>query len=93
MPKLGDDELTTALSGLPGWEREGAAIAKEYKFDSFRDAIAFVNRIADIADAADHHPEMTNVYNRVQVKYWTHTEGGVTGKDVDAARQVEAAAK
>jgi 4a-hydroxytetrahydrobiopterin dehydratase len=93
MATLTDDEIRAALADLPGWELGEGEIVKELRFDTFRNAIAFINRIADQADATDHHPELTNVYTRVRVAYSTHSEGGVTTKDIDAAHAVEALTK
>jgi 4a-hydroxytetrahydrobiopterin dehydratase len=90
MPTLTDDEIRSALGELPGWALEGNAIVKEYKLPSFRAAITFVNRIADRAEAADHHPEISNVYDKVRVALSTHSAGGVTEKDLALARDVEA---
>ena len=90
MATLTDDEIRDALDDLPGWSLEGNAIVKEYKLPSFRAAIAFIDRIADRAEAADHHPELTNVYDKVRVALSTHSAGGVTDKDLDLARDVEA---
>ena len=90
MATLTDDEIRTALDDLPGWSLDGKAIVKEYKLPSFRAAIAFIDRIADRAEAADHHPELTNVYDKVRVALSTHSAGGVTDKDLALARDVEA---
>ncbi len=84
-----DDDIATALEGLPGWERSGDQIAKEYGFDGFPDAVAFVVRIAYEAEAANHHPDLDIRYNQVTVALSTHSEGGVTVKDVDLARTIE----
>ena len=92
MAKLTDDEVRDGLSGLPGWERQGDEIVKEYKFGGFGDAVAFVVRIGFRAEKADHHPDMDIRYNKVRVALSTHSEGGLTGKDLDLAAQVEAAA-
>jgi 4a-hydroxytetrahydrobiopterin dehydratase len=89
MTTLSDDDITAALAGLPGWERVGDAITREYRFSRFPDAVAFVVRIAYDAEAADHHPDLDIRYNRVRVTLSTHSEGGVTAKDVDLARVIE----
>jgi 4a-hydroxytetrahydrobiopterin dehydratase len=93
MAKLTDDEVRDGLTGLPGWGREGDEIVKEYKFGGFGDAVAFVVRIAFRAEKADHHPDLDIRYNKVRVVLSTHSEGGLTGKDLDLAAQVEAAAE
>ncbi len=87
---LSPDEVASALAALPGWRLERDALAKEFKFGSFRDALAFMVRVGFEAEAADHHPEWTNVYNRVAVRLNTHSAGGkVTSKDVALAKVIE----
>ncbi len=83
-------ELTTA-----GWElsEDGKAIAKTFRFRGFRDAIAWMMRVAFEAEHLNHHPEWSNVYNRVEVRLTTHDVGGLTGKDIDLAQRMERAAK
>jgi len=89
MPTLSDSEISAALAGLPGWEAADAAIAREFKFAGFPDAVAFVVRLAYDAEAADHHPDLDIRYNKVRVTLSTHSEGGVTAKDVDLARAIQ----
>jgi 4a-hydroxytetrahydrobiopterin dehydratase len=89
MPRLTDDEIRRRLETLPGWELAEGKVGKEYRFDDFRQAIAFVNRVADAADAADHHPDIHNTYDRVRLDLHTHSEGGVTDKDLALAETVE----
>jgi 4a-hydroxytetrahydrobiopterin dehydratase len=90
MSLLDHDTVHDALAELDGWELDGNAIRRELRFDGFRDAIAFINRVADLADAADHHPELTNVYANVTIVLTTHDAGGVTEKDLDLARAIDA---
>jgi 4a-hydroxytetrahydrobiopterin dehydratase len=89
MATLSDQEIATALESLPGWERAGDAIAKQYRFDRFPDAVAFVVRLSYAAEAADHHPDLDIRYNKVAVALSTHSEGGITDKDVALARTIE----
>lgn len=89
MSLLDHDTVTTALAELDGWELDGEAIRRELRFEGFREAIAFINRVADLADAADHHPELTNVYANVTIVLTTHDAGGVTAKDLDLARAID----
>ncbi len=95
MPKLSDEEIGEALgrSDLAGWRFDRGEIFKNYKFPTFLDAIAFINRIAERAEAANHHPDLENHYNRVRVALHTWTENGVTEKDVTLAREIEAVAE
>lgn len=89
MPALSDSEISAALAGLPGWEAGDAQISREYRFHGFPDAVAFVVRLSYAAEAADHHPDIDIRYNRVRVVLSTHSEGGVTAKDVDLARTID----
>lgn len=79
------DEIQSALAGLPGWTSEGDAITKTYEFADFAAAMGFMARAAPGIDELDHHPEWTNVYNRVDVRLSSHDAGGVTDRDVRLA--------
>jgi 4a-hydroxytetrahydrobiopterin dehydratase len=92
MATLSDDEVGAALEELDGWEREGDAISRQVKVDTFRDAIAFVVRLSYEAEAADHHPDIEINYNKVRLTLSTHSEGGITQKDVDLARAIDSLA-
>ena len=87
-------ERAKALHELHGWaEAKGRdAITKSYQFKSFSQAWGFMSRVALYAEKADHHPEWTNVYGRVDVTLSTHSAGGVTEKDVALARKMESLA-
>ncbi len=89
MATLSDQAITATLADLPGWALEGGQIAKQYRFDGFPAAVAFVVRISYEAEAADHHPDLDVRYNKVRVALSTHSKGGVTAKDVDLARTIE----
>lgn len=84
-PELPDD-LAAA-----GWEKsaDGRAIAKTFHFRGFRDAMAWMARAAFEAEHLNHHPEWSNVYNRVEVRLTSHDAGGLTGKDLDLAARME----
>jgi len=88
---LADDEVRSGLVGLPSWGLADGQIATDYGFDDFRQAVAFVVRVAFEAEAADHHPDIDVRYNRVRVALSTHTAGGVTAKDLDLAAVIERA--
>jgi 4a-hydroxytetrahydrobiopterin dehydratase len=81
-----------ALEDLAGWSFDAArnGIFKSFRFRDFGEAFAFMTRIALAAEKADHHPEWSNVWNRVDILLSTHSEGGVTTKDVALARTIEA---
>ena len=84
-------EIKTALAALPGWTWEKEALAKTFKFGSFREAMSFMTRVAFEAEAMDHHPDWTNIYNRVAIRLNTHDAGGkVTVKDTELARKIQA---
>lgn len=87
---LSPAEIAEAVRGLPGWAVEGDALAKAFKFGSFREAMSFMVRVGFEAEAMDHHPEWTNVYNRVAIRLNTHDAGGkVTVKDVTLAKKIQ----
>lgn len=84
-------KVDAALVGLPGWSREGDALVKTFAFASFKAALAFMVRAGFEAEALNHHPEWTNVYNRVDVRLSTHeAKGKITAKDVALASRMEA---
>ena len=89
MSRLSDDEIAAALAGSP-WQREGDTIVRELRFDGFAAAIAFVDRVAEAAEAADHHPDiLVHGYNRVRLTLSTHSAGGITRADLELARTVD----
>jgi 4a-hydroxytetrahydrobiopterin dehydratase len=87
---LSEDEIAAALAGLPAWRREGDTIVREVRFPSFRDAIAFVDRVADLAEAADHHPDIDIRWRRVALSLTTKASHGLTARDVGLATQIDA---
>jgi 4a-hydroxytetrahydrobiopterin dehydratase len=93
MALLTDDEVRAQLADLPGWEFANGAIRKEYVFKGFRAAIGFIDRLAEVAIAARHHPDLENHYNKVVVALTSHDAGGVTGADLALARSIEAVAE
>jgi 4a-hydroxytetrahydrobiopterin dehydratase len=90
MAPLADDEVRARLRDLPGWELRDGAIRKEFVFKGFRAAIAFIDRLAEVAIAARHHPDLENHYNKVGVSLTSHDAGGVTGADLALASAIEA---
>jgi 4a-hydroxytetrahydrobiopterin dehydratase len=89
MAKLEKAEIERRLSALPGWEFKDNAIRKQYRFKEFMDGIRFLNKVAEMAEAADHHPDVQINYTRVTFTCSTHSEGGVTEKDLKLAAQIE----
>jgi 4a-hydroxytetrahydrobiopterin dehydratase len=88
-PRLGDTELRTRLSALPGWEHDGHLIAKTFRFANYFETIAFVNAVAYIAHREDHHPDLGVHYDHCAVAWTTHSAGGVTLNDCVCAAKVE----
>ena len=87
---LTSDQITSALAELPGWSLEDDKLTKAYKLADFRAALAFIVRIGLEAEAANHHPELFNVYSTVTIALNTHDAGNkVTSKDVDLAKAIE----
>ncbi len=92
MAALSDDKVRKALEELPGWRHERGEIFKQYKFPTFLEAIAFIDRLAEAAQDLNHHPDLENHYNRVRVGLHTWDENAVTDKDLALAHRIEAAA-
>ena len=88
-PLLSQEEIDERLAGVEGWRLAGRYIAKEFDFPSFSAAMAFVNRVAEVAEEIDHHPDMTIVYTRVGLSITTHSEGGITRRDFRLARRID----
>ena len=88
MARLTDTEIEAALGELDGWQRDGDTIAREFKLKDFVAAMGLMAQVGVLAERANHHPELRNVYNTVRVALSTHDEGGVTQKDVDLAREI-----
>ena len=87
--RLSEDQIARELKLHPAWRRKGDAIERILEFRGFREAIDFVMQIAPHADAADHHPEIFNVYNKVELRLTTHDAGGLTQKDFDLATLID----
>jgi 4a-hydroxytetrahydrobiopterin dehydratase len=86
---LTDDEISEALRGLDSWKRDGNAITRKVKLPSFAAAIEAVRRIAEIAEARDHHPDIDIRWRTLTFRCSTHSEGGITAKDFDLAREID----
>jgi 4a-hydroxytetrahydrobiopterin dehydratase len=68
-----------------GWSEVDDALERTFEFDGFREALAFVNRVGDLAEAENHHPDIAIHYKRVTLRWWTHTAGGITDRDRELA--------
>lgn len=89
MPQLSRAEIDRELDRLTGWAYEDGAIRRTFVFPGFPAAIAFLQRLVPVAEAASHHPDITVQYRHVTLAYVTHDEGGVTLKDFDGAREAD----
>lgn len=89
MSVLSQQDLDAGLAGS-AWERDGSSIAREWKLPDFAAAIAFVNRVAEAAEQANHHPDIhLHGWNKVRLELSTHSEGGVTAADLDMAARID----
>jgi 4a-hydroxytetrahydrobiopterin dehydratase len=92
MALLSDSEITERLSGLAGWERSGAAIAKEFERGDFVGSVRFVESLVEPAEAMNHHPDLEISWATVKVTLSTHSEGGLTAADLELAAKIDALA-
>ena len=90
MEKLTTEEIENRLRDLKGWEFNENALETTFEFDNFKEAFTLMTRIAFECEAANHHPDWTNVYNRLHIRLNTHDAGGVTEKDFKLAQTIEA---
>lgn len=88
-PVLSDIEIQRALGQLPGWSRRTNVISKTFTLPTFPAGIAFIRRIADAAEAAQHHPDIDIRYTKITIALSTHDSGGLTQKDIDLAKAIE----
>jgi 4a-hydroxytetrahydrobiopterin dehydratase len=88
VPTLDEATIAGALSGLD-WERQGDELVKVVKRNDFAGALAFVNRVGGLAEEADHHPDIDIRWNTVTLRLSTHSEGGLTQKDLDLAAKID----
>jgi 4a-hydroxytetrahydrobiopterin dehydratase len=89
MPKLTAIQIKSALVAVPDWNTASAHIARTFAFKDFPAAIRFVNAVAKVAEKAGHHPDIDIRWNKVALTLTTHSEGGLTEKDFELARQVD----
>lgn len=86
---LEPSELNDALKKCPEWEQDKKSIARTIEFEEFNDAVDFVNDLAEIAEEAQHHPDILICYNKVTLTLTTHDAGGVTELDIELAQRVD----
>lgn len=89
MKKLSDQEINTKLESLEGWTYSGSGIQTSFEFANFKEAFTLMTRIAFEAEAQNHHPNWSNVYNQLEITLSTHDAGGVTEKDFKLAEAIE----
>lgn len=89
MPKLNTSQIAESMKTLDNWQLEGDEIHKQFEFEDFAAAMAFVNRVAEAAEAAEHHPDLDIRYNKVLCALSTHSAGGLTQKDFELAAQID----
>jgi len=86
---LSSEEIARHLASLAGWQLKGKTIEKKFRFPDFRAAIGFVNRVADLAEVEDHHPDILVHYREVTLVLWTHATGGLTERDFQLAADID----
>ena len=86
---LDEDQLSAALGVLDGWRTENSGLRKRWKFTNFADSLAFVNKVGELAEAADHHPDITFGWGYAEMALTTHDRGGVTDVDLGLAKQID----
>jgi 4a-hydroxytetrahydrobiopterin dehydratase len=89
VPRLTDDQARERAAALDSWEFRGKDIRKQYRFGGFKEAMAFVNRVAALAEEVDHHPDFLVEYDRVTLTLTSHDSGGLTERDFRLARKID----
>ena len=89
-PRLSPDEISAALTDLPHWSGDGEGIRRTVELPSFRDAVAAIVAIADVAEELDHHPDIDLRWRTLHLRLTTHSAGGVTALDLELARRIDA---
>jgi 4a-hydroxytetrahydrobiopterin dehydratase len=86
---MSDDDAERTMRTLPGWELRDGSIHRTFTFTDFSEAWAFMSRVALLAEAANHHPDWSNSWNKVDIALTTHDAGGLTHNDIDVARAID----
>jgi 4a-hydroxytetrahydrobiopterin dehydratase len=87
-PPLGGPEIADLINEIPGWRVEGDTLVREFEFKAFDDAFSFMARVALLAEAKSHHPDIWNSWNKVSLSFWTHTAEGLTRNDFIMAAKI-----
>ena len=88
-PILPQEEIDKRLKGINDWRQDDRHIVRDFSFPSFKEAITFVNRVAEISEEIDHHPDIAINYRRVTLSITTHSEGGITRRDFRLAGRID----
>ena len=88
MPPLAEERANELLKQIPGWEIKDGHVFRQFKFKNFRESISFVNKVAEIAEAEGHHPDMAIHYNKVTIELWTHAVNGLSENDFILAAKI-----
>lgn len=86
---LNEERIHEELTKVPGWELHEGTIRKSYELDDFKASLAFVNQVGELAENADHHPDILVEYNKVSLSLVSHDAGGITDKDFQLAQEIE----
>jgi len=86
--KLDESEISARLAKLPGWLLHDGKLHREFRFRDFSEAFAFMTRVAMLAESRNHHPDWSNVYDRVTIDLWSHDAGGITERDFELAQDI-----
>ncbi len=86
---LPEEAISRRLLEVPDWKREGNAITRSWTFDDFPPALAFINRVGELAEAANHHPDIYNSWATVRLRLTTHDAGGLTDRDFELAQKID----
>jgi 4a-hydroxytetrahydrobiopterin dehydratase len=89
MQKLSKDEIDVHMDQVKNWKLKDEVIKRSWKFKDFKAAIVFINKVAELAEEHDHHPIILNVYNRVELRFFTHVVNGLTEKDFKIAEEID----
>jgi len=88
MPPLAEEQANELLKQISGWEIKNDHVFRQFKFKNFRESISFVNKVAEIAEAEGHHPDMAIHYNKVTIELWTHAVNGLSENDFIVAAKI-----
>lgn len=87
---LSEAEILARLPEIPKWSRDGNSITRTWKFKDFSEALSFINKVGELAEAANHHPDIYNSWATVRLSLTTHDRGGLTNLDFDLAKRIDA---